>query len=77
MVWKPTKDEFDEWKENPTTKWVIRVLEEMADEYAKSVGYGYTYDRVTPSAEKIALKTAETFGYIQGVKALCKMKYKE
>ena len=77
MTWKPTKDEFDEWKENPTTKWVFRVLTEMADEYAKAVGDGYTYDRVTPSAEKIALKTVEAYGFIQGVRSLCNMKWKE
>ena len=77
MTWKPTKDEFDEWKENPTTKWAFGTLTEMAEEYAKSVGNGDTYDQANPSVEKIALKTVETIGFIQGVRALCNMKWRE
>ncbi len=72
---KPDKNEFDEWFENPVTRWVYSEAQRAIDETSQSMGNGNTL--VSDSIEKTALYTAGRVGFIDGLRELYNIKVVE
>lgn len=65
---KPSKDDWDEWKNSRVTQWVKAELRDMAKEYSMQMGEGSTMD--VNSLERTALLTAQNVGFVEGITAL-------
>lgn len=71
---KPEANEFKEWREHHVTQWVFEEIGMMAKDYAEAMGGGASY--YDKSMEMTALKTAESVGFIDGLKAITRIELK-
>lgn len=66
------KEEFSSWKSSPTTKEIIRYLDELAMEFAKDLARA---DYGVNTTDYIARKQAHVSGFISAVEQLAKLEF--
>ncbi len=69
-----TKEEFDEWKENPTTKQIFKELERMRANLLANLSKGTTLGQ---SADVTHGMTSKAVGQIEGLNQIINITFEE
>lgn len=71
MEVKITKEEFVNWKENPTTQAIIEQFKQIRETYSEALCNGATL------TENCDIDTAKAVGFIRGLNAFILVEYEE
>lgn len=69
-----TKEEFDEWREHPTTKKIFAAVSDVKNTLVDSLVYGSTIGQKADITHGL---TARMVGHIEGLNQLLDIKFEE